>query len=56
MNIVSVGFEFEVDSISTDSAFGVGVSDTVGEGGKEVSSAVGEAIAVSLGTGWEAAF
>ena len=56
MNIVSVGIEFELDSTSLVSAFGVGVTDAVGEGRKAVSHAVGEAIAVSVGTGWVAAF
>jgi len=56
MNIVSVGIELELDSVSNVSDFGVGVRDTVGEGRTAVSHAVGVAIAVSLGTGWVAAF
>ena len=56
MNIVSVGIEFELDSTSTVSAFGDGVSDTVGVGRKAVSVGLGVAIGGSEGTGWVAAF
>ena len=56
MKIVNIGFKFELDFNSTASAFRVGVTETVGVGRIEVSTAVGDAVAVAVGTGWVAAF